>query len=111
MDDALYSSIVVRSRGRCESEVWVSGWFRCDSPATDVHHLLPKSRGGRILDDYGETYHLMHLCRECHSIAHSRKEADGMMIDGSITWDKINNQPIYKGEDSYLKRKYRGISG
>ena len=38
--------------------------------------------------------------------AHSRQDADGMMIDGSVTWDKLNNRPIYKGMDDYLKRTY-----
>lgn len=109
MDADLYEAITTRSGGRCEAEFWAGPrfqWIRCGDPATEVHHLLPKSRGGRILDEAGETEHLIHLCKEDHMQAHARKDAEGMMIDGSVTWDKIQKQPRYQGTDPTLKRKY-----
>lgn len=110
----VYEAVVARSGGRCEAEyavMWAEEWHRCPAQATEVHHLLPKSRGGRILDDYGETCHLIHLCKTDHMAAHSRKDAEGMMIDGSVTWDKLRNRPIYKGTDPELKKKYTLTSG
>lgn len=68
--------------------------------------MLPKSRGGRLLDQVHETYHLIHLCQEHHMQSHSRKDAEGMMIDGSVVWDKLTNRPTYQGKDPYLKRSY-----
>lgn len=107
MRDELYEAIIIRSDGRCEAEVESGGqWMRCTQAATDVHHLLPKSRGGRLLDAVLETAHLIHLCREDHQQAHSRKNAEGMMIDGSVTWNKITNRPEYQGTDPYLRKRY-----
>jgi hypothetical protein len=112
MKPEVYDAVVMRSGGRCEAEVETSAsWVRCWHPATEVHHLLPKSRGGRILDDYGETCHLLHLCKSDHMQAHSREHADGLMIDGTVTWDKLNNRPIYKGTDPELRRKYTPTNG
>ncbi len=110
----LYEAITTRSGGMCEAEVWVEKaqqWVRCGVPPTDVHHMLPKSRGGRILDEYGETAHLIHLCRDCHAQAHSRKDADGLMIDGSITWHRTLNRPLYRGTDPTLTSLYGLTSG
>ena len=73
--------------------------------------MLPKSRGGRILDEYGETCHLIHLCTPDHQQAHSRKDAMGLMIDGSIAWDKLNSRPKYQGTDPELMNKYTPTSG
>ena len=106
MRPELYEAITTRSGWRCEAEVWHGTWLRCPMLATDVHHLLPKSRGGRILDEVGETSHLIHLCRECHAQAHSRKDAEGMMIDGSVTWNKITSKPEYRGTDPTLTQRY-----
>jgi hypothetical protein len=106
--EEVYQAVVTRSGETCEVEVELAGsfWGRCTAAATDVHHMLPKSRGGRILDGIGETCHLIHLCREHHAQAHSRKDADGLMIDGSVTWDKLRNRPVYKGTDPELMRRY-----
>lgn len=112
MKPEVYDAVITRSGGRCEAEVH-NGlfWSRCTSPATEVHHMLPKSRGGRLLDDYGETCHLIHLCTADHQQAHSRKDAAGLMIDGTVTWDKLNNRPTYRGTDPELMRKYTPTSG
>lgn len=114
MKPELYDAIITRARGRCEVEVelpLISGWSRCGDQGTEVHHLLPKSRGGRILDEVGETYHLILLCKTDHLQAHSRKDALGLMIDGSVVWDKLTNQPHYTGTDPYLMSKYTPTSG
>lgn len=114
MEAELYEAITTRSGGRCEAEVFMShplGWIRCGEPATEVHHLLPKSRGGRILDEVGEMTHLIHLCKTDHMQAHARKDAEGMMIDGSVTWNKISNRPEYRGTDPILTQRYTPTSG
>lgn len=99
--------VKARSRGRCEAEVEIRGrWSRCGHQATEIHHMLPRSRGGRHLDSEGETYHLIHLCREMHAMAHAREDADGLMIDGSVSWDKIKDRPVYQGTDPVLLAKY-----
>jgi len=37
----------------------------CMTPAEEVHHILPVSKGGRHTDD-----NLMSLCRSCHNKIH-----------------------------------------
>lgn len=112
MKKETYEAVAARAGGRCEAEVEVFGhWERCHLPAEELHHMLPKSRGGRILDDFGETCHLIYLCQSDHHQAHSRKDALGLMIDGSITWDKLTNQPRYTGTDPELTRKYTTTDG
>lgn len=116
MSPELYEAITERSGGACEAEIFVSddfGWMRCGAPATEVHHLLPKSRGGRILDEFGETEHLIHLCKTDHMQAHARMYAEGMMIDGSVTWNKMTSRPEYRGTDPTLTQRYtpRPIDG
>jgi hypothetical protein len=80
-------------------------------PATEIHHLLPRSRGGKNLDAVEEIYHLIHLCRQDHSLAHARIDAYDLMIEGSVTWDKLTNRPAYRGTDPYLRRRYTPIDG
>lgn len=72
--------------------------------------MLPRSRGGGVLDEHGETAHLIHLCREHHLQAHSRKDARGLMIDGYVTTDALTGQPVYVGDDALLA-KYRAQAG
>lgn len=107
MKQETYEKVAARAGGRCEAEVYTTaGWTRCWNPAEELHHMLPKSRGGRILDDYGEIYHLIYLCKSDHIQAHSRKDADGLMIDGSVVWDKMKNRPWYQGTDPHLTATY-----
>lgn len=40
----------------------------CGKTAADIHHALPKGRGGK--DDADN---LIALCRECHNLAHENK--------------------------------------
>ena len=73
--------------------------------------MLPKSRGGRHLDEVLETYHLIDLCQEHHMQSHSRDNAEGLMIDGSVTWDKLTERPSYTGTDPVLSQRYTRIGG
>jgi hypothetical protein len=109
----LRALVVARSGGRCESEVFVHGvWLRCASPASDIHHLLTKARGGRNLDRVFEIYHLMHLCRACHAVCDGAEAYNqGMLIQGNVTWDRLTNRPIYQGPDWFLTQEYGTTSG
>lgn len=113
MDEVLRETVKERSGGWCEAEVLIQEtyWKRCPAKATDIHHLLPRSRGGNILDEYGETCHLLHMCRTDHAQAHSRNSAEGMMIDGSVVWNRDRTKPRYQGTDPELKRKYGHTDG
>lgn len=102
-----------RAADQCEAMVR-SGriWVRCIAPGTDVHHMLPRSRGGHILDRHGESYHLVVLCRAHHRHAHEmRKDADagGLMIDGQVSTG-LTGKPVYRGTDTYLLRKYGDVA-
>lgn len=66
--------------------------------------MLTRSRGGLILDKSGEIYHLLHLCRRCHSYAHSA-EGRHLMISGYVITGP-DKEPIYVGEDEYLNEHY-----
>ena len=37
----------------------------CDMAATDVHHVVPRSQGGRNV-----IFNLVSLCRRCHMVHH-----------------------------------------
>jgi hypothetical protein len=37
----------------------------CELPATDAHHLVPRSHGGRDIPE-----NLISLCRSCHMMIH-----------------------------------------
>lgn len=109
MDIVLRRAVLRRSLGRCEAFVQVGEGhpYRCPNPATDIHHLLTAARGGRNLDKVGETYHLIHLCRVCHQAADGGEAyTGGMLIDGSVTWDRFFNKPVYTGSDEYLRTRY-----
>lgn len=40
----------------------------CGSVAVDIHHIIPKGRGGK-----DEAENLIALCRDCHTLAHEHK--------------------------------------
>lgn len=110
MDDALRAEIYKRSRGRCEIMLDFDGGIgphRCQNQATDIHHMLTKGRGGQALDRAGETYHLIHACRECHMALDGQEAYEGeLLIHGSALWDKIYGVARYTGPDEYLTKKY-----
>lgn len=92
----------------CEAMVRIRQvWTRCGRNPTELHHRLTRARGGLILDDVGETYHLMHLCRQHHNVAHDQGSAfeNGLLLDGYVISGPEG--PIYSGSDEYLSERYR----
>jgi len=109
VDLPLRRAILRRSLGRCEAFVSIDNGhpYRCPNMATEIHHLLTKGRGGSNLDKVGETYHLIHLCSDCHRSADGAVAYDtGLLIEGNVTWDRFLNIPVYTGPDEYLAKRY-----
>lgn len=104
-----YTMVKKRSHSQCEAVVvneQQSVEYRCQEEATDVHHMLTRARGGMILDNAGETAHLLHLCRKHHNYAHGKDGAEsGLMIDGYVTSGQ-DGSPVYTGTDPILLDKY-----
>jgi hypothetical protein len=88
----------------CEAmvELYNHEWARCWRQPTESHHMLTRARGGRILDEVGETYHKIACCRVCHDGTHG---GGGLEIDGYVTTDN-QGRPVYHGTDEYLTNKY-----
>lgn len=110
MDDQLRRKVIKRSRGMCEMMIDYGtglGAHRCTNPASDIHHMLTKARGGEALDRVQETYHLLHLCRPCHLASDGASAYEGgFLIEGSAIWDSMMQKPIYSGPDTYLTKAY-----
>lgn len=115
VDDTMYANYTayrqakLRADGQCEVFVQVSHlWTRCPGWGQEVHHTLPRSRGGLILDEYRESYALLVCCRKHHLWAHQHP-ADayevGLLIDGYVT-TRIDGRPFYIGSDRYLSERY-----
>lgn len=99
MDSKLRKIIYKRSSGRCEEG-------KCYSTATEIHHRLTKARGGVILDNVYETYHLLHLCRSCHLESDGQTAYDrGLLIRGYVMTN-LDKTPFYVGPDEFLSEKY-----
>lgn len=95
-----------RSEGCCEAMVNVRGIYaRCWQGPVEVHHLLTRARGGNLLDEVGETYHLIALCPGCHRRSDGGDAyMNGLLIDGYVNRD--GNRIYYTGSDSYLSQRY-----
>jgi hypothetical protein len=102
---------------RCEAMILVKGFNRegregmyvmCGREPADLHHKLTRARGGLILDEAGEDYHLMRLCREHHDMAHDEGTAydAGLLLRGYVNTDPVFGWPVYTGPDEYLQKKY-----
>jgi hypothetical protein len=107
--------VIERSGGRCEAMVLMSGttwkkprmiWARCFRSPVDVHHRLTRARGGGLLDELGEIYHLMALCRQHHSDDADGRFAfeAGLLLDGRMYY--AGGVYWYEGSDPYLKDNY-----
>lgn len=99
-----------RANDHCEAMVLVKPyiWARCGVGPIEVHHLLTRARGGKILDEEGETYHLMALCHPHHRAADGAEAYEGdLLIDGYIT--RENGRVVYSGSNDYLKEKYPSV--
>lgn len=111
-----------RCHGRCEALVEIAAspvdhrgmvlqrpiWTRCFDIGVEIHHALLRSRGGTILDQHGEIYHLIALCHRHHHTAHmgvSDAVAGGLIIPGYVT-TLDSGWPAYLGTDEYLKAAY-----
>lgn len=108
-----YQRAVVKQRsgGRCEAMVQIKAdepvWTRCWATPTEMHHALTRARGGNILDEVHETYHLIDLCHTHHAMADGGEAYLGnMLIDGYVSWDDLRLKPIYSGNNHFLRNKY-----
>lgn len=103
-----YDDVIQRSAGMCEGMVLVDQvWTRCGRRPVHIHHRLRRSHGGELLDQVGETYHLVVLCHRHHQMVHSAEARDidhEFLLQGNVYqgWPR----PIYVGPDSYLMHKY-----
>lgn len=103
-----YELVSDRSGGCCEALILMGEygrWTRCGMRPVEIHHMLTRARGGRILDTAGECYHLMALCHP-HHMASDGGEAyeGGLLIDGYVRNE--NGRPVYYGTDEYLSKAY-----
>ena len=97
--------VIERSGGQCEAMVRVNQvWTRCGISPVEDHHALTRARGGAVLDEVGEIYHHVALCRKHHRDVDEFGFDSGLMIQGWVY--KINGVVAYSGPDQYLKNKY-----
>lgn len=107
--------VVARSHGRCEAMVRMPltstrvVYTRCFRKPIEVHHMLTRARGGKILDGTGETAHLIALCSQHHKVAHSAGgHQAGLMMDGYITTGP-DGGVVYQGSDPRLSHLALGM--
>lgn len=68
--------------------------------------MLTRSRGGDLLDQAGETHHLIAACLTHHRTAHSRGYEVGLMLEGYVNQDSASAKIYYNGPDPYLSQTY-----
>jgi len=101
---------LARAHHACEAMVLVDRmnkpvWTRCGKKDIEVHHALTRGRGGAILDEMGESLHLIVLCREHHRAADGEEAYEGdLLIDGWV--ERANGRVVYHGSNPELKEKY-----
>jgi len=79
-------------------------WVRCGRSPVDDHHVLPRGRGGSVLDELGEDYHHLALCRTHHQEVDDRGASSGLLIEGYVWVDGM--YVVYVGPDMYLTHRY-----
>lgn len=79
-------------------------WVRCGKSPVDDHHVLPRGRGGSILDELGEIYHHLALCRAHHTEVDNHGATSGLIIEGYAYRDGA--YVVYVGPDPVLSHKY-----
>ena len=79
-------------------------WTRCGVSPVDDHHVLPRGRGGGVLDEAGEIYHHLALCRNHHRQVDDWGTGSGLLIDGYVYRDGMFI--VYSGSNQYLTTKY-----
>lgn len=98
-------AVLERSGSRCEAMIELPrAWTRCGRHPVEVHHALTRARGGGLLDQLGETYHLIALCPFHHRLVDDMGSESGLMIDGYMVRDGLNI--VYVGPDEYLTERY-----
>lgn len=113
-----------RAQGRCEATYpGGSGRYRCLNPADELHHAMPRGRGGRLLDRAAERAvrdgsfdrdrhlaHLLALCFVCHhDVAHGqplRAREARLILPGHVI-SHFDGAPLYVGADPVLSRLWR----
>lgn len=106
----LRPAVLVRSQNCCEAMIQVGPsrvWTRCGRGPVDDHHMLTRARGGALLDEVGEIYHHLALCRPHHSEVDEYGFDSGLLIDGTVYRDA--DRLIYRGTDAYLSEKYPAL--
>lgn len=98
--------VIERSGSRCEAMVAVGRtWTRCWKDPVEVHHRLTRGRGGALLDELGEIYHLIALCSDHHRDADGAEAyIGGLLIDGMMC--RNGDRVFYVGTDPYLSARY-----
>lgn len=101
--------VLARSGGRCEAMVALPrAWARCGRGPVDDHHALTRARGGGLLDELGETYHHLALCRTHHSQVDDHGYQSHLLIAGSAY--RNGTRVVYVGPDEYLTAKYGPVA-
>ncbi len=62
-----YKQIYLKHFDFCEQDIILCE--NCNAVAVDIHHVVFKSQGGK-----DEIKNLIALCRNCHTLAHEKKE-------------------------------------
>ncbi len=98
-------AVIERSGGCCEAMIELPRtWTRCGRRPVEDHHVLTRSRGGRLLDSVGETYHHLALCSKHHRMVDNMGVDSGLMLAGSVYLD--GGQIVYVGPNEYLSKTY-----
>jgi hypothetical protein len=106
MKENIREQVLRRSQGNCEAMVRLDrAWVRCGKSPVDDHHVLPRSRGGSVLDSAGEIYHHLALCRTHHTEVDERGASSGLLIEGYV-WTDAGGFIVYVGPDMYLSNRY-----
>ena len=79
-------------------------WVRCGVSPVDDHHVLTRGRGGGVLDEVGETFHHLALCRKHHQQVDNWGSSSGLLIEGYVYRDGMFI--VYSGPDEYLTTTY-----
>lgn len=105
MKGTIREQVLQRSAGHCEAMVRLKrAWVRCGKTPVDDHHVLPRGRGGGVLDEVGETFHHLACCRLHHDQVDRYGAESGLLIEGYVYRDGL--YVVYSGPDPYLTRKY-----
>ena len=102
----LAAKVRARALNACEAMVEMPrARARCGKTPVEDHHLLPRARGGGVLDELGEIYHHLALCRDHHREAHDTDGIKkGLLLGGSVYID--GGRVVYVGTNDYLTEKY-----